>query len=187
MAIASWAKGLVEDSYDFMIDEYDATKGKVDTLFEVKTKNQGGYDQRTSWIAAGTLEQKTGADDMAVSFTQAMSLDANNNAGGPERGEIGVMICPGHAKLLAEKFKTKEELQAHFQERTRIPLHFIPKERYQRYLRRGTHTFDEGGKVALDRPDQRLIFVAGGLGGYHSCIIPTFGDSYAITRKINLL
>jgi len=68
MAIASWAKGLVEDSYDFMIDAYDATKGKVDTLFEVKQKNQGGYDQRTSWIAAGTLEQKTSPDDMSVTY-----------------------------------------------------------------------------------------------------------------------
>ena len=68
MAIASWAKGLVEDKYDFMIDAYDSTKGKVDTIYEVKSKNQGGYDQRTTWIAAGTLEQKTGADDMNVTY-----------------------------------------------------------------------------------------------------------------------
>ena len=68
MAIANWAKGLVEDSYDFMIDEYDATKGLVDTLAEVKSKSQGGYDQRTSWLAAGTLEQKTSPDDMNVTY-----------------------------------------------------------------------------------------------------------------------
>jgi len=68
MAIANWTKGLVEDSYDFMIDAYDATKGMVSTLFEEKTKQQGGYDQRTSWLAAGTLEQKTSADDMGVTY-----------------------------------------------------------------------------------------------------------------------
>ena len=68
MAIASWAKGLVEDKYDFMIDAYDSTKGLIDTLYEVKTKNQGGYDQSTSWIAAGTLEQKTTPDDMTVTY-----------------------------------------------------------------------------------------------------------------------
>lgn len=68
MAIASWAKGLVEDSYDFMMDAYDATVGKVDTLAVVKNPMQGGYDQRTTWIAAGTLEQKTGADDMSVTY-----------------------------------------------------------------------------------------------------------------------
>ena len=68
MSIASWAKGLVEDSYDFMIDAYDSTKGKVDEIYEVKSKSQGGYDQRTSWIAAGVLEQKTGADDMNVTY-----------------------------------------------------------------------------------------------------------------------
>ena len=68
MAIANWAKGLVEDSYDFMMDAYDATKGKVDEIYEVKTKMQGGYDQRTSWIASGTMEQKSGADDMNVTY-----------------------------------------------------------------------------------------------------------------------
>ena len=55
MSIANWAKGLVENSYDFIIDAYDATKGKVDEIYETKTKTQGGYDQRTSWIAAGVL------------------------------------------------------------------------------------------------------------------------------------
>mgnify|MGYP001606300886 FL=1 len=68
MSIANWAKGLVENSYDFIIDAYDATKGKVDEIYETKTKTQGGYDQRTSWIAAGVLEQKTGPDDMNVTY-----------------------------------------------------------------------------------------------------------------------
>jgi hypothetical protein len=54
-----------------------------------------------------------------------------------------------------------------------------------RMMEAAGHGQVENGYVRfLQHPWQVLIFVAGGLGGYHSAAFTTFGDSRAVTRRI---
>src|SRR3990167_3997121 len=59
MALGNWPKGLVQDVYDWLWESYDQVQTKIDTIFEVKQPTEGAYDQRTTAIGAGQLEQKT--------------------------------------------------------------------------------------------------------------------------------
>lgn len=66
-ALGNWPKGLVEDRYDFFFEGYDEPTSVIDSIFEVKNPTEGAYDQRTSAIGAGTLQQRT-SEDAAVTF-----------------------------------------------------------------------------------------------------------------------
>lgn len=67
MALGNWPKGLVDDRYDFLFEGYDRSPSMIDTVFEVKSPSQGSYDQRTTAIAAGKLQQKT-TEDTSVTY-----------------------------------------------------------------------------------------------------------------------
>lgn len=57
--LGNWPKGMVQDRYEFFFDTYGEGPSEVDYLFEIKTPGSGMYDQRTSAIAMGALQQKT--------------------------------------------------------------------------------------------------------------------------------
>ena len=59
MALGNWPKGIVEDRYDFLSEGYDEPDSMIDQIFEVKSPTQGAYDQRTTAILAGKLQQKS--------------------------------------------------------------------------------------------------------------------------------
>ena len=67
MALGNWPKGMVEDSYDWYWEAYDEVATKIDTLFETKSPTSGAYDQRTTGIGAGQLEQKS-AENTNVTY-----------------------------------------------------------------------------------------------------------------------
>jgi len=67
MALGNWPKGLVQDSYDWLWEAYDAVDSKADNIFEIKAPTEGAYDQRTTGIGAGQLEQKT-AENTSVTY-----------------------------------------------------------------------------------------------------------------------
>ena len=66
-ALGNWPKGLVEDMYDWLWEDYDQSDSKIDRIFEVKSPTQGGYDQRTTAIGAGKLVQKA-TENSSVTF-----------------------------------------------------------------------------------------------------------------------
>ena len=62
MAVGSWAKGFIEDSYGWMWESYGKIKGKVDEIYDVRTDADGMYDQITTGIAMGRLQQMSSYD-----------------------------------------------------------------------------------------------------------------------------
>ncbi len=57
--LGNWPKGIIDDRYDFYMEGYDAITSMIDTIFEIKNPTQGAFDQRTSAIGMGVLQQKT--------------------------------------------------------------------------------------------------------------------------------
>ncbi len=94
------------------------------------------------------------------------------------------MMSPGHAKLIAETH-SKEDVRQYFLENLKIPVSYVSPRRV-RMMEAAGHGQVENGYVRYARYAwQFLIFVAGGLGGYHSAGFTTFGDSRAVTRIIS--
>lgn len=62
MAVGSWPKGYIEDAYPWMWEGYGQVKGKIDVIFDVKNDLEGVYDQATTGIAMGQLQQMSSYD-----------------------------------------------------------------------------------------------------------------------------
>ena len=100
-------------------------------------------------------------------------------------GEMGLMLCPGQARMLAASY-TKEQVQQYLLEHLKLPVSYISPRRLRMMEAAGHGQVENGFVRYAAHAWQFLIFVAGGLGGYHSAGFATFGDSRAITRPIQL-
>lgn len=124
------------------------------------------------------------ADELLTNIIAGM-LNAGGNGVFPfyGLGELAIMVCPGHAKLLATKYN-KAQIRTIVKERLRLPVDRISPRRVKMMEAAG-HGQVENGQVRFIQDDwQVLIFVAGGLGGYHTAAFTTFGDSHAVTKLI---
>jgi hypothetical protein len=102
-------------------------------------------------------------------------------------GEIMVVLGPEHAEIMAKDGFSKADIRNFLMENARIPAyalsepqrvimrHYVP----ERLLAEG----DEGARIATSHGDIQLV-VAGG-AGRHSAIIPSFGNTRAVTEVID--
>jgi hypothetical protein len=118
-------------------------------------------------------------------------------------GEVVLIMCPDHARILEREGFSKQDVKQYFCEHIQIPHRFFCEatlnkmalldkgELRQKMIKDGlvkegqTQVTDKGVSL-FARPDQLLIVVAGGDGRLHSAYCPTFGQSYAVTRPIKL-
>lgn len=108
-----------------------------------------------------------------------MTTQGNNNVI-YQIGEPLVIIGPEHAATIAHDGFSKQDVKNFLWENTRIPCGKFSKEhREQRFA-----GFKEVDLVSIAQtPEDIMIVVAGG-AGKHSMVIPTFGDTQAITKPI---
>lgn len=124
-------------------------------------------------------------------------------------GEMVIIMSPDHIRILAEAGYSKQDVQRHFYENTLdIPKAYFSK-RVLEYITKddegsrlegtsvGRRSLVDAGLVRPDqrqvtdkgvalaaRPDQFIIVAGGGDGRIHSVFLPTYGDSFAVTRRI---
>jgi len=127
------------------------------------------------------------ADEMLRNFGAGM-LNAGGNGVFPfyGLGEIPIMMCPGHARIIAEKY-TKQQVREFLLDYLRVPVERISPRRVKMMEAAGHGQIENGMVRYAQHAWQFLIFVAGGLGGYHTAAFNTFGDSRAVTRRIEAL
>jgi hypothetical protein len=126
-------------------------------------------------------------------------------------GEMVLVMSPDHVRILADAGYSKQDVKEYLYESTLdIPPQFF-SDRVLEYIRKddegermegtsvGRRNLVAAGLVKPDqrqvtekgvalaaRPDQFLIVVGGGDGRIHSVFMPTYGDSFAVTRKIGV-
>ena len=116
-----------------------------------------------------------------VRLVTACMLDLGSNNFFTGGGEAVLLLCPTHARILAEGGYTKERLQEHFYLHVRAPLEAFTENYKVRIIERKTLI---DGKVPLvDRPELMMIVVVGGSGGLHSTFVPTAAWG-SVTRAI---
>ena len=114
----------------------------------------------------------------------AMATMGNNNVllG---RGQPVVFFSPGHAHLLVEQgFATRRAVSEYLYQHARIPVDRFPAREVMPAKPMSERAIVDGAVCAIRRPDDLLIVVAGGAEPYHITYCPSFGDTDAVTRRL---
>ena len=125
------------------------------------------------------------AEHMLMTLAHSMEVIGSNNVfiryG---YGEIVIILCPDHAALIAQDFSKQQAKERLLELTSKMPASWFPPPRLES-MRAGVPDQIQGDYVRLAaRPDQFLIVVAGGHGGYHSVACHTLGMAFAVTRRI---
>jgi hypothetical protein len=154
-----------------------------------------GFEATTSTVTVAGAEGphnvndhgSTSAEHLLNTIAGTMATLGSNNVFG--RGEPIVILGPEHAALLASDGLSKAQVKAWLYEHAKVLASRFSPENFEHYIRREKDRLGEitpetwvgYGYSAADI----VILVAGG-AGKHSCFIPTFGNTRAITRPIAL-
>jgi hypothetical protein len=128
----------------------------------------------------------TTAEGILTTAADTMAVMGNNNY--YLRGEVLLVLGPEHAETIARPGWSRADVQAFVFEHARKP-----RARLARGGMYGMRSWprwvdalgDDEPIPLLDRPQDLLVAVAGG-PGKHSCFVPSFGGTRAVTRPIRL-
>ena len=119
------------------------------------------------------------AEGILTTIAGTLACQGNNNVIF-QIGEPLVVLGPEHAASIAKEGFSKEDVKEFLFEKTRIPKRAFSKELQELRF----SNLSDGAMIPVTRKaDDILIVVAGG-AGKHSMIIPTFGNSFAVTEAI---
>lgn len=129
----------------------------------------------------------TTGENVLHSIAYVLIQAGSNNA--RIAGEPLVVLGPEHVDILVRDGWDRPRIRAYLYDNARVPLSFFSPENLQRVHQGRAAYFAEMGAVdyvtmATD-PDHIALLVAGGLGK-HSLVVPTFGNTKSVTRRIGL-
>jgi hypothetical protein len=99
-------------------------------------------------------------------------------------GEPLLVLNPGQAQILSAAGVTKAGLKAHLFQHARVPLDLYP-ERTREIASLEERAVD--GSIPITTSADRIMVVVAGASGWHSTFVPTYGESLAVTREIELV
>lgn len=114
------------------------------------------------------------AKDLLRTLSGSIAYVGNRNTNGP--GEPVLILCPQHARLLADGGYTKADVKQVIWEHARVPFEAIPQGNFVQFSSRNMKLYagfraDIGFPIA-EAPDDILIVVMGG-SGTHSLSVQT--------------
>lgn len=126
------------------------------------------------------------AEEVLTTIAGTMATPGCNNSYLP--GEYLVVIGPEHAEVIARDGWSRADVQAFLHEHAVIPRRHISRAQMALYRQRVTNRFrgdveDPEAVGVADAPEKIQVIVAGG-AGRHSAVIPSFGNTAAVTVKI---
>ena len=146
-----------------------------------------GFDQEQSTVTVIAGEGPHNVNDhssitasgILTTIAGTLASQGNNNilyqVGGPV-----VVLGPEHAETIAREGYGKKEVQAFLFEKARIPKRAFSEEQQKQ---RFASLADDALIPITAIPDHIIVVVAGG-AGKHSMVIPTFGNTVAMTKLI---
>jgi hypothetical protein len=151
-----------------------------------------GFDDTRSHVTAIAAGGTTNVHDMTsrtsegILTTIASSMTAIGSINMFPFWGLGPMLlvlCPEHAiKMAADGYEKEDVKQFLFEATKKIPIDVWPAE-FHDAMRESGKVVNECTPLAA-RAEQFEIVVAGGRGGYHDVFVPTFGDSYPVTKPV---
>ena len=126
----------------------------------------------------------TDGEGVLQSIASSMMQAGSNNA--LFGGEMVVVLGPEHVDMLVRDGWDPPRIRAFLYERGRVPTFLFAPANLERARGRRDDLLareDLESVPVVDDVDSICLFVAGGLGK-HSLVIPTFGNTHSVTRKI---
>lgn len=121
-------------------------------------------------------------EGLIVTISGTMSQVGQNNA--YLQGPCFVVLGPEHAQTLARDGWTAESIQEALHERSKIHVSRLSKENLKSWDEQGRHPVNDHYYPTAS-PEHVNVVVAGG-PGKHSMFIPSFGNTAAVSVRINL-
>ena len=126
------------------------------------------------------------ARDLAYLIAKTIAFPLNNQyLGSGANGEIVVAINPMWADRFGAEFNDVQDFQAFLAEHASHPLELWPVANQEIFRDKGRVASD-GRMYLVERPDQIVPIVCGGLGNLHAVALPSFSESQmqsAIARQ----
>ena len=147
-----------------------------------------GDDAVTVVAASGTLNLNThskDADELIACLARSMAYPASNDY--HYCGEPWMILSPEHASVMAGHGYDKAAVRRMLWEQSMMTASQFAKRDYERTrnARLGELPgFDGSTPVPLSRSPQDIGIVVAGGPGTHSVYVPTFGETRAVTRRI---
>ncbi len=118
------------------------------------------------------------ATDLLFLIAKSLAYPLSNlYLGGGENGEIVVAINPIWADRFKVPFPDVEDLQVFLQANAWQPLSSWPEANQEVFRKKGRVGKDDR-MYLVERPDQIIPMVCGGLGSLHAIALPSFGESH---------
>ncbi|HMF03387.1 MAG TPA: hypothetical protein VKH17_01130 [Acidimicrobiia bacterium] len=95
--------------------------------------------------------------------------------------EILVALAPPWADLIGADFPAIEDVQDAFWRHAALPVSWWPRQ-YHSYLEERDRIGPDGMVHLVERPEDLLVMVCGGLGNLHAYALHSFGPTKAVTR-----
>ena len=95
--------------------------------------------------------------------------------------ETMVCLAPPWADLIAADYPTIEETQEALWRAAAHPIEFFP-EPHRAWLEERGRVDDQGIAHLVERPDELIVMVCGGLGNLHALGLHNFGPTRAVTK-----
>lgn len=99
------------------------------------------------------------------------------------KGEPAMIITGGHAQLALKAGMSRQDVKRFLYEKGSFPASELrPMVRRQRI----DPVISNGMVHQVRKPDDIMLIVAGGPEPYHATFMPTFGDSWAVTKPVRI-
>jgi hypothetical protein len=99
--------------------------------------------------------------------------------------EIMIALAPPWADLIAGDFPDIRDASRHLWAHAALPLSWWPP-LYHGYLEQHDRVDDDGMVHLVERPEDLLVIVCGGLGNLHALALHSFGPTKAVTRRFGV-
>jgi hypothetical protein len=124
------------------------------------------------------------ARDLLYLIAKSLAYPLTNMfLGNKENGEVVVAINPMWAERFGAVFPDVDDLQQYLRDNAWQPIELWPEKNAE--ILRAKRRVDSEGRVHLvERPDQIVPFVCGGLGSLHAVALPSFGESQMQSKAV---
>jgi hypothetical protein len=151
-----------------------------------------GFKPEQSTVTAISADASVRASDLDSSKAEGVLINFAQKMDGPSGPEAIMVICPEHAKIIADDGFSKKDVQKFIWERAAYRMKDLPEETFfQRVKRRSDLKLTRDSVIPVtDRPEDILVIVAGGDGSQSQYIhvwgqsTPEGGSTRSVTKVI---
>jgi hypothetical protein len=151
-----------------------------------------GFDRNSSTVTAISADGSVRASDLDSTTAEGVLTNFAQKMDGPSGPEAIMVICPEHAKIIANDGFSKKDVQRFVWQRAAYRMKDLPEETFNQRVKRWSHRnlTRESIIPVTDHPEDIVVVVAGGDGSQSQYIhvwgqsTPEGGSTRSVTKAV---